>query len=131
MPYEKRKAQWKARKRERLMKMQGGRCYYCRCEMTILPPTHKGRLPDDAATFEHLDDRYSPERGRHYGEIRVVLACNKCNFERNREREKEVGIETLRASSINGLLRKYTQGSLQPAETQRLTDMLNRSKKLT
>ena len=35
--------------------------------------------PPDLATFEHLDSRYSPERGRHSGERRVVLSHHACS----------------------------------------------------
>lgn len=100
------KPNWKKHKRDRLMRKQSGLCYYCRCKMIVMPPTHRGRLPDDAATIEHLDDRYSPERGKHFGEYRIVLACNRCNNERNKAREKEVGAAELTRWAKHGLDRK-------------------------
>ena len=56
-------------------------------------------MPRNLCTFEHLDDRYSPERGKHSNQKRIVAACWGCNHERNKQREKEVGLETLRAKS--------------------------------
>ena len=38
-------------------------------------------------TLDHLDDRYSPERGKSRGERRIVMACWKCNNERNIARQ--------------------------------------------
>lgn len=43
--------------------------------------------PLDLCTFDHLDDRYSPERGKHPNTYRNVAACWDCNNKRNRERE--------------------------------------------
>jgi len=58
-------------------------------------PAQAKVMPHDLCTLEHLDDRYSPERGKHFGEIRVVAACWLCNHEQNKKREKEVGLEVL------------------------------------
>lgn len=55
--------------------------------------------PDNMATFEHLDDRFSEDRGKHPNEFRVVLACLKCNNARGREREAARLIDELRARS--------------------------------
>lgn len=55
-----------------------------------------GKVPDDAATVDHLDSRLNPERGKHKGELRHVMACSKCNQRRARQEELEVGIQVLR-----------------------------------
>ena len=77
------KAQKRREKRERLYASQDGECYWCGCEMILGPfePKTGKRPPANLATFEHLDDKFSSERGQYTGEARVVLACNKCNFE--------------------------------------------------
>lgn len=73
-------------------------CYYCNqlmIEFTERP--RKGvKHPDNAATLEHLDDRFSPDRGTRAGDIRRVAACRKCNQERGTIRQAEQGIDELR-----------------------------------
>jgi hypothetical protein len=86
-------------KRQRFYKEQNGCCYYCREAMVIYKPDGSGLIPDNFATFEHLDDRYSPERGKHPGKRRIFLACLKCNAKKAKEREREVGIEEIRRRS--------------------------------
>ena len=82
-------AEKKKRKREKLFKEQGGRCHWCDEPMQLGPYPSKaeGPLPDDLATFEHLDDRLSSERGAYNRDnvIRVVLACSACNHKRGKE----------------------------------------------
>lgn len=70
-----------------IFRKQRGLCIYCHKPMRIVGQLkRRERTPDDAATFEHLDDKYSPDRGKRYGEYRVVLACNACNNKRSAER---------------------------------------------
>jgi hypothetical protein len=65
--------------------------------------THEGKIPPPwFATLEHLDDKWSEERGKHSGEYRVVLACWKCNNQRNTNRELNVPIEERRRRAENG-----------------------------
>ena len=84
-----------------MFNLQGGLCYYCNQPMDLIEG-HTKTPPPHMATFEHLDDRWSPERGKHPGEFRVVLACLRCNNARNRQREAEVGIEILRERARHG-----------------------------
>lgn len=70
--------------RKRLWQEQDRRCFWCGT-LTVLPPdgAPKRFIPqDDTATTDHLDSRLSPERGKHPGELRRVMACYKCNQER-------------------------------------------------
>lgn len=39
-------------------------------------------MPDNAATVDHLDSRFSNERGAHSGKTRRLLACYRCNQSR-------------------------------------------------
>lgn len=61
-----------------------------------------GNLPPDAATLDHLDDRWSPERGMHPGERRRVAACRECNERRSNERTRGVYAEHQRMKSLQG-----------------------------
>lgn len=70
------------------------RCYYCG-RVTRLLETNGGHIPDDAATIEHLDSRYSDERGKHSGEYRRVLACRKCNNERSSPKAHGMAIQEI------------------------------------
>ena len=76
-------------KKERRFHEQHGLCYYCKEPMLLQKMPAKAKLiPRDLCTLEHLDDRYSPDRGKHEGKIRVVAACRKCNSEQNRIRQE-------------------------------------------
>ncbi len=67
---------------------QDGKCYWCNNSMTIRRSTAR-RTPDNYATFEHLVDRFdSPDRTQ--GHQVVVLACNKCNRERNDAKQRNL-----------------------------------------
>lgn len=69
-----------------LFERQNGLCFYCKQHMILsfAPPTHAKENPR-RATLEHLDHRWSPDRGRHSGEYRRVLACHECNGKRGAE----------------------------------------------
>lgn len=71
-------------------------CYWCKRE-TVLPEYHgrMGRPKPNWATLEHLDARHSKERGKHGGEFRHVLACWKCNNDRDQRELKALPIQTL------------------------------------
>lgn len=74
---------------------------YCRfCSvLTVLPEDcPPGKAPPNQATIEHLDSRYSPERGKMAGE-RTTLACWKCNNTRNCHEQRRVPIEVRRERS--------------------------------
>lgn len=80
----------------RLFHRQRGRCHWCGCEM--LPPGGPkggGRQDPRLCTYDHLDCRYSDERGKHQGEYRNVAACWTCNNRRAKEKERSLSRETL------------------------------------
>jgi hypothetical protein len=56
-------------------------CYWCK-RVTVFMNPADGRLPDDAATLDHLYSRLNPDRDRD--PHTAVLACRKCNQERAR-----------------------------------------------
>lgn len=97
-------AERKWRQKRRLYMEQKGLCHYCRKFMRIMKwLTDYGHQPDDLATIEHLDDRFSPDRGKRAGERRHVLACRKCNWEKARESVASQPIEELRRRSRRGV----------------------------
>lgn len=88
------------RRRKRLFHEQGGKCYWCRCQM-VLPKGFIKYPPPNQATIDHLDDRFSELRGTLGGQERTVVACRKCNNKRGRESEMQAPIEELRRRSKN------------------------------
>ncbi|MBI5255410.1 MAG: hypothetical protein HY855_02845 [Burkholderiales bacterium] len=83
----------KKEQRRRLCEQQRWRCYYCNGTMRWIVQTAGGALPPDAATIEHLDDRFSPRRGTLSGQKRRVAACYACNQARARYRQQQVNME--------------------------------------
>lgn len=85
---------FKAR-RGRLFQKQGGKCYWCKCDMIDLDYTGRnGPIPDNACTLDHLRDRLDPERSRPgLFEKRWVAACRACNHKRGRDRLMSLPIE--------------------------------------
>ncbi len=87
--------------RQRVLRwiQQGGKCYYCRCDTILLEPVarRKEPLPGNAATLEHLRSRWHPDRREKPkpGEIRHVMACNRCNAERARDEQAARPLELL------------------------------------
>lgn len=80
----------------RLHRRFDGICHWCGQVTLLLPPVAKRKkLPPLMATRDHLDDRFSPERGRQPGTYRVVLACLKCNNERGAASQAAQPIEEL------------------------------------
>lgn len=90
----------KRRQVQGLYNRQRGLCYWCKQLMVLFDPTKIRRqrpLPFNLATIDHLDDRFSSERGKHGGEPRRVLACKKCNEVRGRMSELMQPKEVLHA----------------------------------
>lgn len=95
-----------AHKRKQLATLfveQEGLCHWCKEPMWLAfvgPPKNE---PEFArrATIDHLDDRYSPERGKHGGgkERRRVAACHQCNSTRISEARARMPIEEIRERS--------------------------------
>ena len=75
----------KNRFRMHLYIRQGLRCYYCHCKMTI-PTSGQNISTPDLATFEHLIDEWV--HGEKDDRLEnIVLACFKCNNDRNKLRQ--------------------------------------------
>lgn len=93
------------RRKRRLFYEQDKKCYYCDREMVYYKPKPQMKQPppDNFATLEHLDDRYSPLRGifREMGVPRTVVACYRCNFERGKERTRQMTKQELRKRSVH------------------------------
>lgn len=92
----------KKRQRASLFAKQKGLCYWCKGRMVMPDPTRIRRhraLPGNLATIDHLDHKFSPERGKHPGEYRRVLACKRCNELRGQLMQQMQPIEFLRAQA--------------------------------
>ncbi len=86
----------KKRKKQNQYRRQKGKCWWCGRKMRLWHKHKNGSpVPDDLATFEHLDDRFSEWRGKSPGMIRVVLACYRCNHTRGQEAEAKEDIEDI------------------------------------
>lgn len=73
-----------------LYEKQDGVCRWCPTRCVIPDRRMHGVLPDDTATFDHLDDRFSHPRTDGGPPRRVVMACFRCNQERGRARYIEM-----------------------------------------
>ena len=82
-------------------------CRWCGVEVVYFELQKNQRTPDNFATIDHLKDRNNPTR-REVGmkAITLVLACNKCNWERSETERKNTPIEVLRERSGNNRLKK-------------------------
>lgn len=94
-------AENRRRQKWNLFWRQEGKCCYCSVPM-VLSFHHIKEPPKNLATLEHHDDRFSPERGKHFGEYRRSLACWQCNFERGKASQAQQPIEELRRRAQNG-----------------------------
>lgn len=74
-------------RRVKLWVLQSGKCHWCDRDCILLEPQAKrGPLPDNAATVDHLRSRLDPKRSEPArGEVRQVMACNRCNHRRASE----------------------------------------------
>ena len=90
------------------------KCFYCH-RITTLPTDipnlevlqEIGETPDFMATVEHLHTRYDPERFEEGGDEKCVLACYKCNHEKEVERTLLVPREELHKRSNRYPLSKF------------------------
>jgi len=88
------------RQLKRMYHRQRGHCVWCGRKM--LPPgSHngKGTPPPLLCTYDHLDCRYSEDRGKHPGEFRNVAACWECNNNRAAMQQANVPKSVLWAKS--------------------------------
>lgn len=86
----------------KLYDQQHGKCHWCGIAMRppgSFVPRRGRKLPKDLCTYDHLDDRFSAERGKHAWTRRNVAACWQCNFDRHIESQKSQPIELLRQRS--------------------------------
>lgn len=92
-----------AKQRERLWR-EDPHCHYCGVE-TILKPNHVKGLTtpeerDRLATIDHIRPRHHPDRLKPAnGEVLHVLACSKCNNERDKRELAEKPLEWHHAQS--------------------------------
>ncbi len=75
------------KRRERLWTENDGLCKYCGIKTVLPNETNENYHPDNLATIDHLINKL--ERKKRLkpnctGEIRLVLACRKCNFLRGK-----------------------------------------------
>ena len=89
--------------RARLVREQRGRCYWCNRSIREIK-TYGGRIPDGAATLDHLIPRLSPVRLTRpaRGEQRYVAACQKCNHERGKHDCVQTFLHEQRRRSARG-----------------------------
>lgn len=66
---------------------QGMQCHYCKCHMRLVSVANGREQPDDLATFEHLVDDWAREEGKDESLDKIVLACYRCNNDRNKIRQ--------------------------------------------
>lgn len=97
-------SQWRKRKasdrRAKLHAFQRGLCFWCQKPMRLMKPAAKMKeVIPDLCTLDHLDDRYSQERGNRPGEYRTVAACWLCNNNRNAKRQNDLPRQTLWSAS--------------------------------
>lgn len=71
------------KQRAMLFFLQDGKCHWCKCDMILTFAAQPDKQPGNLATIDHLDSKWSKDRGKHAGEYRRVLACWHCNQERN------------------------------------------------
>lgn len=94
--------------RKKLLKLFAAKphCHWCGRLTVLLPevPQIRGKIPWNAATIDHLRSRYDPKRQEPVtaGEIRLVLACWRCNNERCQQEQNQIGKEELNRRSQEG-----------------------------
>lgn len=82
--------------RVHLHAVQEGLCVWCKNPMLLInfsdismykyPTQGKARISDDAATFEHMYDRWTPKTGKDDRISTIKLSCYKCNNDRSAAR---------------------------------------------
>lgn len=73
-------------------------CYWCKCQLVLIDTSsYRGRVPDNAATIDHLRPKGHPNRRERnrFHLWRRVLACWKCNNDRDREFTRRRSLEEL------------------------------------
>lgn len=78
-------------RRKRNLMARDPHCYWCGCEVFLYRIQPKMRVPDNAATIDHLFSRVIGPRKNLHQEV-TVLSCKKCNEERSEFEQQEEGI---------------------------------------
>lgn len=73
--------------RNRLFDYQHEKCYWCQGQMINDSREGMFRNISNVCTLDHFYDRWNFELRKKY--YNFVVACNKCNNERSREKDKE------------------------------------------
>ena len=92
-------------------------CHWCPRITTLMLGVNTKATVRQRATLDHLDDRFSPMRGRHpRGIERTVLACWDCNHKRGQRRQAAL-VALQRRKSLAGHIHKAIRQTLavQPA----------------
>jgi len=96
------------KKKQRMWDRQNGLCHWCGQGMfpftnfLDLPEPRSKHLPDNYSTIEHLRSKYDPTRWdlNDGYELRLVLACKKCNEDRGRKEYLEfIENKTIRSNT--------------------------------
>lgn len=87
-------------KRRRALFNKDPHCHWCGIEV-VWYDKDGGTMPENGATIDHLRSRLNPERRRKADGEQTVLACSKCNQQRNRQEELALSPEELRARCSN------------------------------
>ena len=85
------------RQRERMWK-ENPHCHWCGIETVLIPYGAKVKQENNAATIDHLRDKYNPEKRQEpnlNNETRRVLACFSCNVRRSAEATAKLPKEEL------------------------------------
>jgi hypothetical protein len=83
----------KTRELRRKLWLEDPHCHWCGIITRWLSP-EGGKLPEDAATIDHLYTRYEMEKRKEMGNP-CVLACNKCNHDLGEQATAAQPIEEL------------------------------------
>lgn len=86
------------RRKVNLMKVDP-HCFYCRREVFLFKHVDGAKIPDNQATLDHVEDRVYRDNRPIKGE-NTVLACVKCNGDRNRYRQMAPQAEEIWKKSL-------------------------------
>ena len=81
------------RRRANLMR-DNPHCYWCECKVVYFELKRHQTMPPDFATIDHTNSRLLNPDGRPK-QGKQVLACSRCNGERNRQEESSLPLEEL------------------------------------
>lgn len=76
-------------RRDKLYAIQEGKCYWCHRFMIPTWQHSGGKQPNALCTIDHLDEKFTPYRGKYKNISRTVAACFECNQKRAIRRKRE------------------------------------------